>query len=182
MGRDNLYKVDECNILSNVGIMMDIKIKETLNNFLSNISNTLKLINGELSQSSSDELLAEFFKEVRDFAIFLNELYGFEKEYDYYLSIIKMLRYTLKNYDFIDKNDSKLVFESLMKFNDLIKFKVFFLSGNISEEEYLNKFEDFVNYLRKLKDYFYLNIYHPIGSCEETIHKISEIVWGDEWW
>ena len=159
-------------------IEIDMNIKKRLENLLKKISNNLKSLYDRRSANYQQKLVIIIQNELINIANILKPLEIFRVEYMEFLKIKTMLSYILENINGIDFDHTKLIFESIYNFNDLIKFKIRLMDDG-SLDEYYVELKKFISYLKDLESFFYLDVYEGTGEFDDVIIEMSEVLLDD---
>lgn len=159
-------------------IEIDMNIKKRLENLLKKISNNLKSLYDRRSANYQQKLVIIIQNELINIANILKPLEIFRVEYMEFLKIKTMLSYILENINGIDFDHTKLIFESIYNFNDLIKFKISLMDDG-SLDEYCVELKKFISYLKDLESFFYLDVYEGTGEFDDVIIEMSEVLLDD---
>ena len=157
-------------------IKIDLNIKERLLNALKAIKDGFSSIINLKANADFNDSANLLKSQMIDFAVLLEQLELFRNEFDDFLEIEKMLRYTLNNANSIDLNQQTIIFESIYRFFDLIRYKIDSIENASLENDYLKRYDEFSLYLKKLKRHFYVNVCEYDDRFDDTMIKVSKIL------
>lgn len=158
-------------------VEIDMKIKERLEKILKTIKDSLRSFKNQYLISENEKLVLSIKEKLLSIANILYSLRDFKDEFFEFLKIKSMLYYILENYDSIDLNHSRKIFESFYKFSDLIRFKINVLEKDGPFDEYEKEYQSFNSYLRNLKTFFFhLNIYQNTGKYDDAIIETAKVL------
>ena len=142
------------------------------------ISSKLEKFRDYISKLSSNKDL----QLIEQYSYYFNPLFELLSIFDEFKNECRALLKTNRIIEYIFKHKNltselkHFVNNVLKSFSNLLKSKLNLLKGNISNEEYLNKYFKFCDELNIKNDYFYSEIYEKTHEFDDEINKIKSIL------